>query len=95
MKTYILGSLLMMSVFLNAVTFSVMYDYENENSELKAQVESNSDLQQRFNNVLRMLQYQNKRVLELEDANEALLKYAEPKSVVKAIKHTPLPPLKG
>ena len=32
---------------------------------------------------------------DYKQANEALLKYAEPKSVVKAIKHTPLPPLKG
>jgi len=32
---------------------------------------------------------------DYKQANEALLKYAEPKSVVKAIKHTPLPRLKG
>ena len=31
----------------------------------------------------------------LREANEALLKYSEPKSVIKAIKHTQLPKMKG
>lgn len=31
----------------------------------------------------------------LREANEALLKYSEPKSCIKAIKKTPLPKMKG
>lgn len=51
------------------------------------------DLQQRFDNVLRMLHYQNARVLQLEEANDALTTHCKPRDVLRAIKATPLPAL--
>ena len=53
----------------------------------------NKDLQQRFDNVLNMLHVVNKRVLELEDANEQLITHCRPCDVNRAIKDTPLPPM--
>lgn len=69
------------------------YGMYEENQQLKHQAKDYEDLKQRFDNVLEMLQYQNKRVLELEEANSALMEHAEPKSLNKAVKATPLPKL--
>jgi len=49
------------------------------------------DLQQRFDNVVSMLHYQNARVLELEGDNEQLIDSCSERNVRKAIQATPLP----
>lgn len=46
----------------------------------------------KFDKQKRDLQFDNE---YLREANEALLKYSEPKSCIKAIKKTPLPKMKG
>lgn len=64
-----------------------------DNRKLVEQLEATYDLQVRFDNVLEMLHIQNNRVLELEDANEQLIKHCKPCEVNRAIKATPLPKL--
>ena len=88
MKTYVLGSLLAMSVFLNAVTFSVMYDYEDENSGLKEQVVK---MQKSLDKSNKKASYWKEKCSGYQSANEALIKHSTPQSLDKAIKATPLP----
>lgn len=67
--------------------------YGAENRWFANQLKESNNLQQRFDNVLGELHIQNARVLELESANEQLIGVCEPRSVVRAIKATPLPKL--
>ena len=83
-------------VVLFALTVYLGYNnmrFGADNRQLVKQVEASSDLQYRFDNVLEMLHMQNDRVLELEDANEQLIKHCKPCEVNRAIKATPLPKL--
>lgn len=90
MKTYVLGFLLTMSVFLNAVTFSVMYDYEDENNASKGQV---AKLQKSLDESESNASYWKEKCSGYQSANEALIKHSTPQSLDKAIKATPLPKL--
>lgn len=83
-------------VVLFALTVYLGYNnmrFGADNRQLVKQLEATYDLQIRFDNVLEMLHIQNDRVLELEDANEQLIKHCKPCEVNRAIKATPLPKL--
>lgn len=70
-------------------------DYADENRLLNAQVQEfkQSELPQRFNNVLGMLHLQNDRVFTLEEANARLIRECKPCDLKRAIKSTPPPAL--
>lgn len=84
-------AILIVSVFLNIVMFSVLYSNEEQISNLQEVIKQNSSTEQQYNEAIQYIY--NYDVLFYQEANEALLKYSEPKSINKAIKATPLPKL--
>lgn len=84
-------AILLISVFLNVVMFSVLYSNEEQISNLQEIINDNLTTEQQYNEAIQYI-YLND-VLFYQQANEALLKYSEPKSVNNAVLATPLPKL--
>ena len=92
MKTYTLWALLAISVFFNAVNLSVLYDNEDVITKQQAHIKWLEDDLATYKSS--MIHWKEK-CEHYQSANEQLIKYAEPKSLDRAIKATPLPIMKG
>lgn len=55
----------------------------------------NADVVEKFNKMSTKAKQYKDRVEELENANEAMMLHCTPSSIVRAIKATPLPSMKG
>ena len=83
---------LAVSLFFNAVMFTVLTDNEDEIAKHKEHITWLEDDLATYKSS--MIHWKEK-CEHYQSANEALIKYSEPKSLNRAIKNTPLPQLKG
>lgn len=92
MKISIMLTIIIVSLFFNLASFSVLMDNEDEIAELKHKVDWMEDDRNLYQ---QSAIYWQEKCEHYQTANEALLKYATPASVNRAIKATPLPKMKG
>lgn len=89
---YVLITMLIITAVIAIIFYNQKVQYKKDIVMIGKDI---AERQQRIDNVIEMLQYVNERNLELQEANEALIKHATPLSVNRAIKATPLPSMKG
>lgn len=89
MRLSIILTIMVISLFFNAVSFSVLMDNEAEISQLKEDM----SVTDQYNEAIQYIY--NVDMYGYIQANEALIKHATPSSVNRAIRATPLPSMKG
>lgn len=89
MKVSILLTILVISLFFNAVSFSVLMDNEDEIAQLKEDM----SVTDQYNEAIQYIY--NVDMYGYIQANDQLIKHSTPSSVNRAIKATPLPKMKG
>lgn len=84
-KTAAILTIMVISLFFNAVSFSVLMDNEAEISQLK----ENMNVTDQYNEAIQHIYH--KDMYGYIQANEALLSVCSPGDITKAAKRTPLP----
>lgn len=87
-KLWTLTTLLTISLFFNVAQFAVLFDNEEYINQQEYAIQYLGDEINSIKNDIDLID-------DYRSANEALIQHCKPCDVVKAIKATPLPPMKG